>query len=117
MCLLKYNQPSNLSGISVASSAPSMNHLLFAYDSMLLFKANVEGANVVSNLMDTYCSASGQLINNNKFSIFYIPEVVRDSVKNTLNVQRESLSDKYMGMSTDVGHSKNRTFRYLRDHV
>ena len=43
--------------------------------------------------------------------------MVRYSVKNILNVQNESLSDKYLGMPTDVGHSKKDTFRYLRDRV
>ena len=40
-----------------------------------------------------------------------------ESIKTTLNVQNESLSDRYLGMPTDVGHSKNGTFRYLRDRA
>ena len=42
---------------------------------------------------------------------------MRDSIKITLNVQNESLSDRYLGMPTGVAHSKNGTFRYLRDRV
>lgn len=64
--------------------------------------------------------ASGQRINHDKSSIFFsrgCPQIVRDSVKNTLNVHNESLSERYLGMPTDVGHSKNGTFRYLRDRV
>lgn len=43
--------------------------------------------------------------------------MVRDGVKNILNVHNESLSARYLGMPTDVGHSKNGTFKYLRDRV
>ena len=38
-------------------------------------------------------------------------------IKNSLQVHNESLSDCYLGMPTDVGHSKNGTFKYLRDRV
>ena len=38
-------------------------------------------------------------------------------MKNILEVQDESLSDKYLGMPTEVGQSKNGTFKYLRDRV
>lgn len=46
-----------------------------------------------------------------------MPRNCRDTVKNTLQVHNESLNDRYLGMPTDVGHSKNGTFRYLRDRV
>ena len=54
----------------MAPTAPTINHLLFADDSLMLFKASVEGAVAVSNLLDKYCSASGQRINHDKSSIF-----------------------------------------------
>ena len=38
-------------------------------------------------------------------------------MKNKLQVQNESLNDRYLGMPTDVGHSKNGTFKYLCDRV
>ena len=44
-CLLKSSsRSSNLNGIKVAPTAPAVNHLLFADDSLLLLKASVEGA-------------------------------------------------------------------------
>ena len=85
-----------------------------------MFKSSVEGAVAASNLLERYCMASGQRINHEKSSIFFsrgCPQAVRDSVKHAMNVHKESLSDKYLGMPTDVGHSKNGTFRYLRDRV
>ena len=38
-------------------------------------------------------------------------------MKNHLQVHNESMSDSELGMCIDVGHSKNGTFKYLRDRV
>ena len=68
-CLLKSSsQSSSLTSIRVAPTAPAVNHLLFADDSMLLFKSSVEDAERVSNLLNIYCNASGQRINTGKSS-------------------------------------------------
>ena len=87
-CLLKsQNQSSQLSGIKVAPSAPPVNHLLFADDSLLFFRASVDRAKSVSNLLDTYCNASGQRVNRDKSSILFsrvCPEIVRTAVKGFL---------------------------------
>jgi hypothetical protein len=120
-CLLNHrSQSSNLSGIKVASSAPPVNHLLFADDSLLFFKANGEGATEISESLSLYCQASGQRINLQKSSIFFskgCSQMIRDEVKLILNVSNESLSEKYLGMPTDVGKSKNGAFKYLKDRV
>ena len=42
---------------------------------------------------------------------------MKDAIKGYLQVHNESLSDKYLGMPTDVGHSKKGTFKYLSDRV
>ena len=43
-CLLKSSSQSSPTGIQVAPTAPTVNHLLFADDSLLLFKASGEGS-------------------------------------------------------------------------
>ena len=95
-CLLKsQRESSNLGGIQVAPTAPLVNHLLFADDSLLFFKANGEGANEVNQVLDIYCTASGQRINFDKSSIFFskgVPEAVRNEIKITLNVPNETLN-------------------------
>jgi hypothetical protein len=84
-CLLKScGQSSDLSGIKVAPSAPAVNHLLFADDSLLFSKGSSQEAEAVSNLLKSYCQASGQRINEEKSSIFFSkgsPQIRRDEVK------------------------------------
>jgi len=38
-------------------------------------------------------------------------------MKAILDVCNESLSEKYLGMTSDVGSSSNGAFKYLKDHV
>jgi hypothetical protein len=118
-CLLKSRlQSSELSGIKVAPSALMVNHLLFADDSLLFFKANLESALVVKETLQQYCDASGQQINTDKSSIHFAKKCqqsVRDEIKGVLNVQNECLSEKYLGMPSDVGAAMNGVFKYLKD--
>jgi hypothetical protein len=48
----------NLVGIQVAPTAPPINHLLYADDSLLFFKANSGAAVEVDSALQLYCHAS-----------------------------------------------------------
>ena len=104
----------------MAPSAPPINHLLFAYDNLLFVKASTEGTNELSSLLESYCNASGQKVNLSKSSIFFIkgcPQSLKLEAKEALHVPNESLSERYLGMPTDVGNSKNGAFKFLKDRV
>ena len=63
----------------------------------------------VSNLLEIYCKTSGQRVNNAKSSIYFSKGVLdstRQDIKNLLNVQKETLNEKYFGMPSDIGGSK-----------
>ncbi|CAA0830026.1 Unknown protein [Striga hermonthica] len=67
-----------------------------------------------------YCQATGQRINTDKSSIHFAKGVsvnVREEVMAVLEVHNEELSEKYLGMPTDVGTSSNGAFKYLKDRV
>lgn len=122
-CLLKSRsllQSSYLQGLKMASSAPAVNHLLFADDSLLFVRASVEGAGEVADILDSYCQASGQRINLDKSSVFFSKgclEGVRTAMKERLNIPNETLNEKYLGMPSDVGRSVQGAFKYLKDRV
>lgn len=97
---------------------PPVNHLLFAYDSLLFFKANVVGATEVPNLVESYCQVSGQRVNPAKSSIFFskgCARTVQGEVNDIMQVPNETLNGKYLGMPSDIGVSKMGTFNYLKD--
>ena len=104
----------------MATSAPTVSHLLFADDSLLFFRANRESAEKIKEVLDVYCQASGQRINTDKSSIHFAKgcsQTLRGEIKDILDVQNEALSEKYLGMPSDVGISINGAFKYLRDRV
>lgn len=48
-----------LEGIKVCCSAPSISHLLFADDSLVLMKADAHNASTLKKVLDVYCGSSG----------------------------------------------------------
>lgn len=109
-----------LEGIRVCRNAPSISHLLFADDSLILMKANAQNANTLKRVLDAYCRSSGQLLSNTKSSIFFSPNTavrVREDVCRELNIVTEALSDTYLGLPTMVGIDRTYCFQHLIDRV
>lgn len=58
-------------GVRVCPNAPSVSHLLFADDSLLLVHANKETALHMQLILQLYESVSGQTINKEKSAILF----------------------------------------------
>ena len=65
-----------IEGVRVCRNAPSVSHLLFADDSLILMKANLTNATSLRQVLDQYCASSGQLVSEAKCSIFFSPNVL-----------------------------------------
>ena len=107
-------------GIQITISAPRGDHLLFAANCILFCKADDQEVMRIKEVLDAYCNASGQRVNNDKSSLFFgkgCPEARRYAIKAILDVHNESLSEKYLGLPSDVGRSKNGAFGYLKDRI
>jgi hypothetical protein len=101
-----------LSGM--APSAPSVNHLLFADDSLLLLKATTESANTVNAILQAYEAASGQVINRDKSSILFsknTPKRLKKSIMQIMGLQSENQGGKYLGLPTYIGRDRAKALR------
>ncbi|MCH84712.1 hypothetical protein A2U01_0005547, partial [Trifolium medium] len=78
-------------GVKIAHGAPEISHLLFADDSLIFCRATTEEVSTIHEVIQTYQSASGQLIKDH-FS-------------------------KYLGMPTVVGRSKNQVFNFIQEKI
>ena len=78
-------------------NAPSVLHLLFADDSLILMSADMSNVVALENALDMYCATSGQLVSDAKLSIFFSLNIdvhVRQEVCSHLDIRVESLTDK-----------------------
>jgi hypothetical protein len=69
-------------GISIATNAPSITHLLYADDSLLFCKAKPEDALAIHNILITYQAMSGQQVNMNKSEMVFSPNVCPEARSN-----------------------------------
>jgi exonuclease III/phage terminase Nu1 subunit (DNA packaging protein) len=109
-----------IKGIRLAPSAPAINHLLFADDSLLLMEANLSSADAVNRLLQIYEESSGQQINRDKSSVSFSPNTprhVREDLMHCLGLRTEAHGGKYLGLPLYVGRSKSACFEYLKDKI
>jgi hypothetical protein len=60
-----------ISPVHVCRRAPGISHLLFADDTLLFIKAKTEEADVIKEVLSSYESSTGQLINPSICSIMF----------------------------------------------
>ncbi|XP_062010699.1 uncharacterized protein LOC133727086 [Rosa rugosa] len=118
--LQKKQRDGLLSGIELCRDAPSVNHLLFADDSMLYANACLEDCYQIQDVIETYGRASGQLVNFNKSSVVFsknVSEFMQEEVSSLLRVEIVDSHEKYLGLPTYVGRKKTETFQYIKDNL
>jgi hypothetical protein len=64
-----------IDGVRVCKNAPSISHLLFADESLILMKANLTNATSLNQVLEQYCASSGQMVSEAKCNIFFSPNV------------------------------------------
>jgi hypothetical protein len=99
--------------VRVCRNAPSVSHLLFVDDSLILMKADVSNATSLQHVLDTYCANSRQMASLAKSSIFFSPNTnvfVRAEICEALHIDSEALSDRYLGLPALVGANRSDCF-------
>jgi hypothetical protein len=110
----------DLMGIKVCQEAPSVNHLFFADDSLILFKINEQSTSHLQSVLSLHENFSGQMINKDKSSIMFsknMTEEVRAAVLEALQISSEARNEKYLDLLIYMGKSKVQTFNYLKEKV
>lgn len=109
-----------ISGLKICRTTPSISHLLFADDSLILIRANRGDATQLQHILEVYERCSGQMINKAKSAVLFSTNTVdsdRGDVRQVLNITQETGNDRYLGLPVHVGKSKSQVFAYLKDRV
>ncbi|CAL8157081.1 unnamed protein product [Prunus armeniaca] len=82
--LQQAERDSRLHGVSIAPSAPSINHLFFADDSLPFYNAGTTEALELEHIFGVYEAASGQKVNLGKSALCFspsTPRVLQDDIR------------------------------------
>lgn len=107
-------------GVSIATNAPTISHLFYADDSIIFCRAKPEEASIIMNILQIYQEASGQKINLDKSEMVFSPNISIDLQKifqDNLPVKINTSFNKYLGMPTQFGRSKEQDFHFIMDRI
>jgi hypothetical protein len=105
-----------LAGVGFGGGGPTVTHLLFADDSVVFLEASTGNLEALRTVLQKYELCSGQRVNLQKSSIYFgkgCAAGLKNVLKTTLGVQTEALSERYLGLPTVVGKSRNGAFKYI----
>ena len=110
----------SLAGVRVSCHSPSVNHLLFADDTMFFCKSNPTSVTTLGSILRQYEELSGQRINLLKSSITFsakTPPEVKQRVNCTLSIEAEGGVGKYPGLPEHFGRKKRDIFASIVDRI
>jgi hypothetical protein len=102
----------HLVGVKVCRGHRQFHIFLFADDSLILMRADVENTNSLRR--------AGELISEAKSSIFFSPSTrveIMEEVCTTLNILTKAVTNKYLGLPPIVGVDRTDCFVHLIERV
>ena len=68
-----------LNGVLTFPKGPKINHLFFADDSLIFYKATTQDWVTLSKILDEYEAISGQRLNKDKTAVFFSRNTSREA--------------------------------------
>lgn len=116
-CLLGSVGPMHIArGIRVGIHAPWILHLLFEDDCIVFTEASQRGADRLQEILNTYGQDSRQMVNKEKSVVFFSENCTDDmkkKVRESLQIEKEALAEKYLGLPTTLGRLTKEAFEYM----
>ena len=112
--LNKTNVQHQIKGFQVCRGAPKLNHLLFADDSILFCRANMQSCLVLQHRLDIYEKASGQKVNREKTSMVFshnVPSGPRREIMQFWGVNHFQQYEKYLGLPPMLEEESTKLFQ------
>uniref|UniRef100_A0A803NMF8 Reverse transcriptase n=1 Tax=Cannabis sativa TaxID=3483 RepID=A0A803NMF8_CANSA len=118
--LLREEDHGRITGFKVSRSSPPISHLMYADDTLIFCKADMEEIETVQECIRTYCEWSGQCINVRK-SAYVFSKNMDDSRKaeivSLLGFRGMNRDDKFLGNPILWSNSKVKDFKFIKDRL
>ena len=106
--------------VKASRSGPSFSHLFFADDLVLFAKANAVNCNTIREVLDTFCSCSGQTVSDSKSRVYFSPNIDhddREAFSDILGFRQTEHLGKYLGFPINHQGNNNQDFGFVLDRV
>ena len=92
-------------------------HVMYADDIMVFARANYREVKILDDCLDTYCTWSGQKVNQSKSGLIFsklVTQAKRRELKGLLAMKKVNLNAKYLGSLLFNSKSRIRGFTFLQ---
>jgi hypothetical protein len=116
--LQKAQMEKHVSGVGFGGAGPTITHLLFADDSIVFPEASTSNLTALREILQAYKECSGQRVSLQKSSIFFgkgCQAERKEELKQIIGISCEAFSEKYLGLPTVVGGSKDGALKHIPD--
>jgi len=108
------------SSVKASRSGPSFLHLFFADDLVLFASADQKNCHAISDVLQEFCSRSGQSVSEAKSRVFFSPNMgpdQRDSLSSILGFRSTSNLGSYLGFPLKHPGVRSHDFGFVLDRV
>lgn len=108
------------SPIKFGRGRPSISHLFFADNIVLVSEATLENAQKIMNLLECFAASSGQTVNKQKSCVMFsanTPNSMAAAISATLGIAETSHLGHYLGIPVISGRKGKADFSFLVDKI